>query len=207
VSTDAVSRDDLIATAWQVLDRTGFEGFKVASVMRAADTSARSFYRHFDSKDDLLVELLLDESRRGSARIDRLVDAADGAADAVRAWIAATTSAAATPKLQPRVRLFASLTQRIEGHHEAIAASRSMLRRSLVVAIESGCRSGELRSPDPLGDAIRIQALSGALVNDLLQSRTPEDPAVLIAGIQDFALRALSAPVTTEIPRSRRLRR
>jgi AcrR family transcriptional regulator len=193
VSAEAISRDELIATAWQVLDRTGFEGFKVASVMRAAGTSARAFYRHFESKDDLLVELLLDESRRGAARIDRLVEAADGPADKVRAWIAANTSGATTPKFQQRVRLFASLTQRIEGHHEAIAESRDLLRRSLVDAIESGCRAGDFRSIDPLGDAVRIQALCGAMINDVLQGRTTEDSAWLIAGLQEFSLRALKS--------------
>jgi AcrR family transcriptional regulator len=191
VAAEAISRDELIATAWQVLERTGFEGFKVASVMRAAGTSARAFYRHFDSKDDLLVELLLDESRRGAARIDRLVEAAEGASEAVRVWIAATTSAATMPKLQARTRLFASLTQRIDGHNDAIAESRNMLRRSLLSAIEAGCRTGELTSPDPLGDAVRIQTLCGGVVNDLLQSRTSEDPAALVGGIQEFSLRAL----------------
>jgi AcrR family transcriptional regulator len=192
VTAEAISRDELIASAWQVLDRTGFEGFKVASVMRAAGASARAFYRHFESKDDLLVELLLDESRRGAARIDRLVEGAQGATDSVRVWIAASTSAATMPKLQPRTRLFASLTQRIVGHHDAIDESRGMLRRSLVEAIEEGCRSGEFVSPDPLGDAVRIQALCGGVINDLLQSRTNEDPAAVVAGLQEFTLRALS---------------
>jgi AcrR family transcriptional regulator len=191
VADQATSREELIATAWHVLERTGFEGFKVASVMRAAGTSARAFYRHFESKDDLLVELLLDESRRGAARIDRLVDAANDATEAVRVWITASTSAAMMPKLQPRTRLFASLTQRLDGHDEAIAESRAMLRRSLASAIETGCRSGDLASPNPLGDALRIQSLCGAMITDVLQNRTAEDSAVLIAGLQDFALRAL----------------
>jgi len=191
VAADAISRDELIATAWQVLERTGFEGFKVASVMRAAGTSALAFYRHFESKDELLVELLLDESRRGAARIDRLVEAAQGASEAVRDWVAATTSAATMPKLQARTRFFASLTQRIDGHHDAIAESRSMLRRSLLSAIEAGCRTGELTSRDPLGDAVRIQTFCGGVINDLLQSRTSEDPAALVGGIQEFSLRAL----------------
>ena len=193
MSVETIGREELIATAWQVLDRTGFEGFKVASVMRAAGTSARVFYRHFDSKDDLLVELLRDESRRGAMRIDRLVEATDTATEAVRLWIAASTSAAAMPKLQPRTRLFANLTQRLEGHQEAIAESREMLRRSLLAAIEAGCRSGEFTSPDPLGDTIRIQSLCGAVINDLLQYRTTDDPAMLIAGVQEFTLRALGA--------------
>jgi hypothetical protein len=66
-----------------------------------------------------------------------------------------------------------------------------MLRRSLLSAIEAGCRTGELTSPDPLGDAVRIQTLCGGVVNDLLQSRTSEDPAALVGGIQEFSLRAL----------------
>src|SRR4051812_47980450 len=56
--------DRLVRAAWDVLARTGFEGFKVASVIRAAGSSTKGFYRHFASKDEMLLALLIDETNR-----------------------------------------------------------------------------------------------------------------------------------------------
>jgi AcrR family transcriptional regulator len=186
-------RDQLVAAAWDVLGRTGFEGFKVASVIRASGASTRTFYRHFASKDHLFVELLSDEARRGAARIDRLVAGAADPPDAVRTWIAATMSAATTPELQPRARLFTSLSERIQGHSDVFESVRARLRRSLEDAIEAGRRSGDFSPGDPAADAARIQRLCGATMADILSDRVVDEPDVVVLGIQEFALRALRA--------------
>ena len=69
-SADAnTERERLLRSAKQVLERSGWWGFKVESVLRQAGLSTRSFYRHFEKKSDLLVALLEMEfeQRRGMA--------------------------------------------------------------------------------------------------------------------------------------------
>jgi AcrR family transcriptional regulator len=185
-------RDRLVAAAWEVLARTGFAGFKVASVIRAAGASTTTFYRYFDSKDALFVDLLLDETRRGSARIQRLVSGATGATEAVRAWVAATMSAAARPELRARARLFASLGDQVQDHPQAIAETRQMLVAPLLRAIEAGSATGELQSADPASDATCIHRMCRSALTDLLNGISDEDTAQVIARVQDFAIRALT---------------
>jgi AcrR family transcriptional regulator len=189
---DESGRERLMTAAWQVLERTGFAGFKVASVLRAAGASTTTFYRHFDSKDALFVELLRDEARRGAARIERLVAEAGDPPQAVRAWIAANMSAAASPTLRPRARLFAGLSEHVEGHPQAFAEVRDLLMRSLVSAIEAGVLAGQLTSADVHDDALRIQGLARAAIADLLAG-VEADPETVVSSVQGFALRALSA--------------
>jgi AcrR family transcriptional regulator len=59
----AIARDRVVASAWQVLEPTGFEGFEVADVIRTAGASTKTFYRWFESKDALFTELLPSAAR------------------------------------------------------------------------------------------------------------------------------------------------
>jgi len=52
-----------------LLERSGFEGFKVQLVLREAGVSARAFYRHFGDKDELMLALLQEEMARAGAHI------------------------------------------------------------------------------------------------------------------------------------------
>src|SRR4051812_20787199 len=57
----AAERDALLRSAREVLRRTGWRNLKMSTVLRTARLGTRSFYRHFDSKDALLVEVLVAE--------------------------------------------------------------------------------------------------------------------------------------------------
>lgn len=184
----------LVDAAWHVLERTGFEGFKVASVIRAAGVSTKTFYRFFASKDELLIELLRDETRRGAARIERLVGDANAPGLRVRAWIEASMSAAAHPELRARAQLFSGLSQRVQQHPDVFAEIRGQLIAPLVSAIEDGVRVGELVSADPVADARRIQDMCRSAVLDIVTGDGGEEPSGIIASIQGFALRALAVP-------------
>src|SRR6476660_6748035 len=91
-------RTAIIGAAWIVLERAGFEGFKIQLVLRETGLSARSFYQHFTDKDELLLALMEDEYARSAARLRRVVREADGAPEKVAAWIAELVAAAEDPR-------------------------------------------------------------------------------------------------------------
>lgn len=186
-----MARARLVDAAWHVLARTGFEGFKVASVIRATGVSTRTFYRCFSSKDDLFVELLADESRRASERISRIVAAETDPHAKVSAWISAIMSAATMPDLLPRARLFTNLGDRIDGHPELFSELRSRLLPPLADAISEGCAAGTMTSADPLADAATINWLCRAAIADIVRGRCDEDAATVISQVQGLCLRAL----------------
>ena len=69
------------------MERNGYVDATVADILREADLSTRSFYRHFESKDQLLCALVTARGRGGGARLRAKVDAAGEPAGRADAWI------------------------------------------------------------------------------------------------------------------------
>jgi TetR/AcrR family transcriptional regulator len=62
----AGTADDLVEAARALMWESGAPVFTVTQVVAAAGTSIKSFYRCFESKDELLVALFEDDARRGA---------------------------------------------------------------------------------------------------------------------------------------------
>jgi len=186
--------DRLLRAAWDVLGRTGFLGFKVASVIRAAGSSTHGFYRHFASKDAMLLALLVDESQRASARFAARVAATSSPLEAVDMWIWTMIGAAGRPDLAARARLFASLGQISANFPDQVLATRQPMLVPLTDALEAGLMAGTMPLADPLADAPLIMSLCGGVLRDLLDgiSSTTVDEA--IAATQALVRRSLGAP-------------
>ena len=167
--------------AWDVLERTGFDGFKVASVIRAAGLSTKTFYRHFSSKDALLLALLLDEMTRAATGLRRRVAAAPTNVDAVRVWIATMLRPATRPDLLRRARLFSSLASVNQQFPDAVVTGRRLLLDPLVEVLERGRDTGDFPFADPEPDAVAIYVLSGGMLRELLDGTAPADPWICVA--------------------------
>ena len=183
----------LISAAWAVLERTGFEGFKVASVIRAAGSSTKAFYRHFGSKDAMLLALLLDETKRASNRFAARMASTNSPTEAVKMWIATMIGAAARPDLAARSRLFASLGQINSGFPTQVVEARRPMLTPLVRALEDGRASGEFPLAQPDADARLIMPLCGGVLRDLLDGTTTSTVADAIADTQSLVMRSLGA--------------
>ncbi len=77
----------LLDAALVVMERNGYANAAVADILREAELSTRSFYRHFESKDQLLCALCRREAESASARLTAKVDAAEDPRAALDAWI------------------------------------------------------------------------------------------------------------------------
>src|SRR5215207_2143259 len=82
-------RTRLLTAAMEVLQRSGWWGFKVESVLRQAGLSTRSFYRHFEKKSDLLLALLEFELGGAAVNLRRVTTVAASPSDKVRAFVSA----------------------------------------------------------------------------------------------------------------------
>src|SRR4029453_2251815 len=51
-------RRRLIEGAWRAIEHSHFEGPTVADIVREAGMSSRSFYEHFESKEDLVASIV-----------------------------------------------------------------------------------------------------------------------------------------------------
>src|SRR6266700_5062875 len=64
----AETRAEIVAAASQLLRARGIEATSVADVMSAVGLTVGGFYRHFDSKEALVVEAIEAASRETTAR-------------------------------------------------------------------------------------------------------------------------------------------
>jgi AcrR family transcriptional regulator len=160
-------RTQLLAAARQVLDRSGWWGFKVESVLKQAQLSTRSFYRHFEKKTDLVLALL--ELELGGAAVHlRRVTATDAdPADRVRAFIGATIDMAYREDLAKPSSLFAAhWRELLPEYPDAINDCINLMIAPLVDAIRDGVAAGVFTTPDPDADAWAVFYLVASMTAD-----------------------------------------
>ena len=83
--TDEVA--NILEAAYRVIEASDSTDPSLRAILAEAGISTPAFYRHFASKDDLLVVLLDDGRRRLADYLKARIDKASGPEGQVRAWI------------------------------------------------------------------------------------------------------------------------
>jgi AcrR family transcriptional regulator len=163
----AAERNRLLTAAMQVLQRSGWWGFKVESVLRQAGLSTRSFYRHFEKKSDLLLALLDHELGGAAVNLRRVTAAADTPSQKVRAYVAATMDMAYREDLVKPSSLFAShWRELLPEYPKTLERCNERMIAPLAEAIQEGKDRGEFQSNDPVADARAIFFLVAGMTAD-----------------------------------------
>ena len=166
----------LIDATFDCIRRTGRLEPRVSEVVAAAGLSNKSFYRHFRSKDELLLAVLDEGVRRLADYLrDRMERAGDSEAR-VRAWLEGMTRQALRPEAASATRPFALSRGRLsELFAEEIAASDARLTALLREALEAGRSDGGLPSADPVRDALTLYDLAMGWLQRRLAEQGPVD--------------------------------
>jgi AcrR family transcriptional regulator len=172
-----------IDAALVVMQRTGAIDPSVRDVVREAGLSNQAFYRHFPSKDALLVAVLADGRRRLVSYVEHRLARADDPRVQVQRWIEALMQQAREPAAAEATRPFAINAPRLHDRFPAeTAASREELvgtLRPAIVAMGGDDRDAEL-----------VHDLTMARMNDaLVHRRTPDRKEV--HHLVDFCLAAI----------------
>jgi AcrR family transcriptional regulator len=193
VSAGDDERARLVRAARVVLERAGWEGFKVQLVLRETGLSARTFYRHFAGKEELLLVLMEDEYARSGARVRAAVARAAGPAARVAAWIDEIVQAAGDPRRAARARLFTSQPAVLRRFPDEVTAAAQLVLQPLEDVIREGRSTGELPRGDPDRDPHLVLQLAGAAMSHALARGGEESVDDVAAEVTDFVLRALGA--------------
>ena len=189
VDTHAGEREKLLAAAWRLLERTGFENVKVQSVARSADLSIRAFYRHFASKDELMAALLEEERERGAGLMAELMTGTPE--EQVRTFVTNIVSLRYGRRTGPRAKLFSLLGSQLE-HRGCAMSSHDPLLEVLERAIRAGMETGAFPNADAHRDATFVLALCARLT-EAEHHDLPPDRVAGVNAVADFAVKALTA--------------
>jgi len=146
----------------KVMRRNGFTEASLAEVLEVAGVSTRAFYRHFETKDALLVAMFDRDAAAVTERLRNAVDAAATARGALDAWLDEYFDVFANPRRASRVRLLSSPAARgAVGYHDAWQRMIASQVAPLVEALERD--DGTVVSSDPSLDAASIMGLVEAV--------------------------------------------
>src|ERR1700721_560324 len=87
LAPDPDVRRAILVAASESIREQGVRGLSIAAVLERAQLSTRAFYRHFESKDELVAAVFLESARAERRRLQRRMAAAPTEIEAVAAWI------------------------------------------------------------------------------------------------------------------------
>lgn len=165
-------RQLLMQAAVEVMTSRNYLEASVGDVLAVAGVSTRSFYRHFESKEALLIAVMRRDAEAVGDLLDRAVADAPDPPSAVQAWLDCYLSCFYEPRQARRTTLYASPaasgSPAVMAEH---AALYEILVRSLTKALRAGHRTGRLYSPKPHDDA---QTILGLVSSSVFEGNDPK---------------------------------
>jgi AcrR family transcriptional regulator len=171
-SEDLPVRQRILDTAQELFYRDGFRAVGIDTIIAEAGVAKMSLYRHFPSKDDLIVAYLEESNRRYWEWLEGAVAHLDDPEEKLIGMFEAIEKLATSPEclgctFQGTAAEFP--TRDHPGHRVAVAHKDQVRNRFAILAREAG-----LVEPDELGDRLLL-LMDGAWVAARMYG--PDNPA------------------------------
>ena len=179
----------IIEATYQVIERTGSFDPSLREILKLTKLSTQTFYRYFQSKDELLVVVLDDGRRQIVDYLKHRMSLASNPEGQVRAWIEGVLAQAKDPVAASRTRPFVVSPDRLaEAFPDEMRTSRDRLVEILAEAIS---RLRHASALDTWRDAEAVYHLTFGTLHEHLSRRSVPDADEVEHAVQ-FAIRSLS---------------
>jgi len=193
-TADDNDRGEIIEAAYSCLSEPHSGAIPVAAILQRAGVSTRAFYRHFESKDELFLAMLRQETDALAQRLDRIAAQAGGRpVDQLKAWIQEMFGLIYDAQVRMHLTVIDSDEVRAaRGYRETRERAHVDRERSLVEILRRGLTEGSFPLANPQHDAI---AISAVVSREMTNLQAPDEQLLreAQARVLDFALRALGA--------------
>jgi AcrR family transcriptional regulator len=184
----------LLDAAMEVMSSNGYVDASVADILSEANLSTRSFYRHFESKDQLLCALYRREAETAAARLNAKVDAAPSPRAALDAWIDEILSLGQHRAKAARVRVLGSPgAMRADGYAEETHHASKLLMAPLEALLAAGAADGSFPLADSAADAPLIRSVVWTAAGLTPLRDGTASPGEVGRQVRSFCARALGA--------------
>jgi AcrR family transcriptional regulator len=191
-----VRRAILVAASESVREQ-GVRGLSIAAVLERAQLSTRAFYRHFESKDQLVAAVFLEMARVEMRRLKRKMFKAANPVDAVAAWIDGRLDLAFEQNIRSDLRQLSLEAQsQMFASPELIQPAYAQMLEPLFEQLQRGLEDGVFHGIDPMADARSIQGVVWATTERHWATSDCERDDVRRTTLQ-FCLRGLGAAPET----------
>ena len=147
----------IVDAASQSVHDRGVRGLNIAAVLERAQLSTRAFYRHFDSKDQLVEAVFLEMARDETQRLrTRMVNTASPV-EAVAAWIEGRLDLALDDEF--RLRQLSPEAQPEAWSPELVSPAYNAILEPLVEQLERGLELGTFKDIVPVTAAKSIDGV------------------------------------------------
>jgi AcrR family transcriptional regulator len=151
---DPAVRREILAAASTTLRERGVRGLSIAGVLERAGLSTRAFYRHFESKDELVAAVFLETARVEKRRLRRRMATATTEIEAVTAWIDGRLDLAFDENIGSDLRRLSLEAQsQTFTSPGLIQSAYAEMLTPLIEALQRGLRSGVFRDVEPVTGA------------------------------------------------------
>lgn len=202
-----VERKAILAAAYRLLQR-GRSELAVQEVLGEAGLSTRAFYRHFRSKDDLVLEMFHTASRRFHDDLASAIQGADGPAAAVDAFIRRHLAVVYDPRAARQALVLSTPQIRaVDGYLAAEWQARSIRLELLRDVLERGMAEGVFANvTEPHADARALLGAVGALMDEHFGGGEVPAWDDAVAHLSALFMRAFGADLEARQPHRRGLR-
>jgi AcrR family transcriptional regulator len=192
-------RRAIVAAASKTIHEQGVQGLSVAAVLDRAELSTRAFYRHFESKDQLVAAVFREVTRNEVLRLRTKMAAAATPAAAVAAWIEGRLDVAFDKNIESELRqvsLEAKAT--VSASPELVSPAYNAVLEPLIEQLDRGLELGVFHDILP---AIAAKSINGVVWGQTQRqwAMGHSEPADVRKRALRFCLRGLGvAPETIE---------
>jgi len=173
----------------------------VNDILQATGLSTRAFYRHFSSKDELLVSMYRTSAERLAGELSAAVAEAPDAASALVAWVRQYLAVVFDPRRQRQTSALSSAEARaVAGFDEVHQQLGTVHRTILAEVLRQGQRTGAFpHVGDADEDARAVHSVVTGLIDARLAGTSTPDWAEATEHTADLFLRAFgSVPARPE---------
>lgn len=150
----------IVAAASETLREQGVRGLSIAAVLDRAGLSTRAFYRHFETKDQLVAAVFLEIAHVEMRRLRRKMRNAADPVEAVVAWIDGRLDLAFDENIKSDLRhLSLEAQSQMFASPELIQPAYAEMLEPLVEQLHRGLVHDVFHDIDPVVDAQSIQGV------------------------------------------------
>jgi AcrR family transcriptional regulator len=191
----------LLEAARTVLERGGGDGFSVHDVLHEAGLGTRAFYRHFSSKETLVLAVFESAAQQEADRLRLRMQSAGSAIEAITAWIEARLDLAFDARVGSTMKaLSAEAIQASQRAPEQVESAFDCMLAPLVEQLRRGQRDGSLRAGHPVHDARAIHhVVWGETMRQWSGFRPTMSRAKSTQQVLGFCLRAVGAEPASRV--------